>query len=211
MIDFLEYVSLYRVVWIRGRLGFGKTALACLVADALLRDGMADGVITNFPSVFPAHINKDDGTLTNRVIIYDEAWADLDARTSMTNDRSYSAYARKMNAFWLFPSVHPVDRRLRAIQVEPVRRGIMPGIIVWKFIINDSDKNPTEGKFSVDIRKAYGKYATAYIPINDCGIKERFQATFAQETGTEYEERVSTARAAAELASISDKEAVMDE
>ena len=49
--------------------------------------------------------------------IFDEAWTTVDARDSLVNDRSYGAYARKIESYWLFPSVHPVDKRLRPLIV----------------------------------------------------------------------------------------------
>lgn len=186
MAQLLEYITLFRVVWIGGRLGFGKTALSVYLMNSLIKMGFIDGVVSNFPTVIPVHWNKDDGMLHGRGIIYDEAWADLDSRSSMTNERSYSAYARKMGTVWIFPSVHPIDKRLRAVTIKPMYRSRFTGRVVWQYVISDDEKNPTTGKFSVDLKTVYGMYATSYIPVGDCGIKDRFALSYEYETGQSY-------------------------
>lgn len=209
MEEFLEYITLYRICWIGGRLGFGKTAMACTIADWMLRKGLVDGVITNFPTVFPAALfGEDDGTLYNRLVIFDEAWAELDNRTAMSNNRSYGAYARKFGCYWLFPSVHPIDSRLRAVTLKPSHRNLLTGINVWRFTIADDEKQPTSGTFGHNPSDAYGKYATSYIPTGDCGIHERFLATFFQETGTHFDAGTSRQQAT-ETTQISDLKAAM--
>ena len=189
MNQLLEYITLYRIVWIGGRLGFGKTALAFWLARYLLETGLCDGIISNCPNILPVHIDKDDGTLYNRVVVYDEAWNDLDARTSMTNNRAYGAYARKTGTYWVFPSVHPIDRRLRSVEIKPSHTNILTGATIWNYKIADDEKNPTTGKFSFKPKEAYGLYSTGYIPINDCGIHNRFAHTYFLETGVHYDER----------------------
>lgn len=188
MDELLSYIQMFRIVWIKGRVGFGKTALSVYIAKAMLDVGLADGVVSNFPSILPCHIFEDDGTLFNRVIVFDEAWQFVDNRTSISNERGYGAFARKYGSYFLLPSVQPVDRRLRAIIVQPKYRNIFTGKTVWEYIIDDSDKEAakTRGEFSFDTRKAYGLYSTEYIPINDGGIMKRFNRTFAEMTGVEY-------------------------
>jgi hypothetical protein len=201
--EVMEYIALFRTVWIRGRLGFGKTALATLIAKRLLEDGLADGVVTNYPTVLPNHVSGvDDGTLLNRVEVWDEAWQDMDARTSMTNDRSVGAYLRRWGTYLILPSVHPVDRRLRAVEIAPSHKNIITGKTIWNFIVNDGSKEPYQGSFAIDIKQAYGLYSTSYIPVSDCGLLARFRYTYYMETGQHYDNRSNTQRQQAEVAAL---------
>lgn len=175
--ELLEYILNYRVINIRGRLGFGKTALACSIAHYLLWEGYVDGVITNFPTVFPISLNgEDDNLLINKCLIFDEAWMFLDSRRSMSNDRSYGAFARKFGNYILFPSVHPVDKRMRAITISPAWKNIITGNDVWEYIVS-SEAEPVKNRFPFKSNDAWGKYSTEYVPINDGGINQRFKNT----------------------------------
>lgn len=203
MLALLEYISLFRVVWIRGRLGFGKTALATLLAKIMLEDGLVDGVVTNYPTVLPVSIRgPDDGTLINKVQIWDEAWQDLDSRTSMTNDRSVGAYLRRWGCYFIAPSVHPIDRRLRAVEIAPSHKNLFTGKTIWEFRVNDGSKEGFTGTFSVDIKQAYGLYSTSYIPVSDCGLLARFRYTYYTETGQHYDNRTNSQRQQAEIAAL---------
>jgi hypothetical protein len=184
----LSYLQMFRVVWIKGRVGFGKTALSVYLAKALLDAQLVDGVISNFPTILPAHIHDDDGTLFNRVVLFDEAWQFVDNRTSISNERGYGAFSRKYGCIFLLPSVQPVDKRLRQITIQPLYRNIFTGVTTWEFVVDDSEKEAAKsrGRFSFDTKLAYGLYSTEYIPINDGGIMRRFNQTFIEMTGSEY-------------------------
>lgn len=201
MDEVLEYISLYRVCWIGGRLRYGKTALATIIAKRMLEAGLVDGVISNFPTVFPAHIGRDDGTMYNRCILYDEAWQDHDNRTSMSNDRVLGAWMGKLGAYLICPSVHPIDRRLRSVEIKPDHINLLTGRKVWQYTVQSTDaEQRVQGQFSVDLKEIYGKYATSYIPVGDCGIIDRFLVTYYMETGTQYDSGRDKTRAGQEVA-----------
>lgn len=193
MTELLEYIMNYRKVWIRGRLGYGKTSLAFMIAEALLRERLVDGIVSNCPNQYPTSVNgPDDGTLFNKCVVYDEAGQELDARTSMTNSKAYGAFARKLGIVYLFPSVVPVDRRLRDIEISPAYK--MLGKTKYNYIITASagtDKDKTQGSFTIDLKQSYGKYSTSYIPTGDCGIQKRFALTYYLETGEKYDVRTT--------------------
>lgn len=194
MMELLEYIMNYRKVWIRGRLGYGKTSLAFIIAEALLRERLVDGIVSNCPNQFPTSLSgPDDGTLFNKCVVYDEAGQELDARTSMSNSKAYGAFARKLGIVYLFPSVVPVDRRLRDVEISPAYK--MLGKTKYNYVITASagtEKDKTQGSFSVDIKSVYGKYSTSYIPTGDCGIQKRFELTYYLETGEKYDVRAAT-------------------
>ena len=191
--EFMELVGMFRMVAIQGRLGFGKTGMAVLLAEKLLMEGLVDGVVTNFPSVLPVSIGEDDGTLMNKAIIFDEGWQELDARNWAGNDTdSYGGFARKFGVYWFFPSVYPVDKRLRAIQVKPLYRNPFTEDTTWQYEVNTGDKDAPKGKIAIKNKRFWGMYSTAYIPpkgkAGDCGIKERFKATYKVFRGEEHED-----------------------
>lgn len=201
MNEFLEYLTLFRVCAIMGRLGSGKTGLAVLLARWLIEQGYADGAITNFPTILPATLKDvDDLTLMDRVIVFDEGWQELDARSWSSNDTdSYGGFARKFNCYWLFPTVYPVDKRLRAITVRPHHENLITKRKVWTYTIDTGEPKPTGGQFSVRPRDFYGLFSTAYVPprgkAGDCGIKERYKNTHRLfRAGEEYEEIDTTVR-----------------
>lgn len=182
--EVFEYITMFRVCAIMGRVGFGKTGLAWILADKMLKAGLVKGVITNFPSVFPSSVGeKDDGTLLNRVVIFDEGWQELDARSWNTNDTdSYGGFARKFGMYWLFPSVFPVDKRLRAIEIRPLHRNPFTNSATWGWKVATGERVEPSGRFTVNNKEFWNMYATAYIPprgkAGDCGIKARYAATY---------------------------------
>src|SRR5579859_2135439 len=89
----INNLQMFRMVWIKGRLGFGKTALAFMLAKTLMDEGIVQGCISNCPNTLPTHISGiDDGTLFSRVIVLDEGGLFLDARRSMSNPKEYGAF-----------------------------------------------------------------------------------------------------------------------
>lgn len=181
---FINHLSLYRVCTIMGRMGYGKTACAVAIAEIMLKEDLVDGVITNFPCVLPvSRDGKDDGTLRNKVVIYDEAWTDLDSRTSMSNAREYGAYARKLGVYWLFPTVISIDRRLRSCEVTPSHKNVFTKSTVWNCTIGNTERDKETYKFTLNPERGFGLYSTSYIPVNDGGIRKRFEYTYFQETG----------------------------
>ncbi len=173
--EFIFNLSLIRTCWIRGRVGGGKTLLSTAIAEHFLSIGLVDGVIANFPTVYPPSVLEDDGTLHNRFIIFDEAWETLDARSSVSNPREYGAYSRKFGVYWCFPSVYPIDKRLRAITVW--RTYASPPLHLWFYRWSlDLDYDTGGGWFALFRPERYfNRYDNEYIPLGDGGISKRFQ------------------------------------
>jgi len=177
---FLELFLLFRVCWIRGTLGGGKTLLAVALAEHLLKLAMVDGVVTNFPTVLPSALGDEDGTLIRRAVIFDEAWTHLDSRDSLVNPREYGAYARKIGSYWIIPSVHSIDKRLRSIIVWRSGRftlPFLPEFWVYRYKL-ELEYDQCESFFILTSPKRYfGMYDTSYIPTSDGGIEGRYRRT----------------------------------
>lgn len=193
MRELIYYVVSFRVVAIRGEMGFGKTLLAFAIAKRLLEDGYVDGVVSNVPNILPPHIWHDDGTLLNRCMIFDEAGLlGLDSRTSLANTNDYGAFARKFGAIFIFPSVIPVDKRVRGVEIFPIDKNRITGSLTWGYVLQ-GDRDETVRKFTIRPKDYYGIYSTGYVPVDDCGMRERFRLTHAIKTGVirndEHEQR----------------------
>lgn len=183
MAELLHYIISFRVVAIRGEMGFGKTLLAFILAKRLLEDGYVDGVVSNVPNIFPAQIWVDDGSLLNKCMIFDEAGLlGLDSRTSMANSNDYGAFARKFGAIFLFSSVIPVDKRVRGVEIYPIDKNRITGATKWAYEFA-GDKDGRVRYVSVNPKEGYGLYSTSYIPSDDRGMADRFRLSVAIKTG----------------------------
>lgn len=191
--EFLEHLLLFRVCWIRGRLGGGKTLLSYAIAEHLMKMGQVEGVITNFPNVMPSAIKAEDGTLINRAIIFDEAWTHLDSRDSLVNPREYGAYARKIDSYWLFPSVHQIDKRLRSVIVWRSARLDLFNVWIYRWSL-ELDYDEASGWFLLTNPSRYfGRFASGHVPVDDGGIEKRYRRTMDQLTegqGPAYSEQL---------------------
>jgi hypothetical protein len=182
---FLEAWMLYRVCWIQGGLGSGKTLLSVALGHHLLRMGLVDGVLANLPTVLPPRIYGDDGFLDRRVIIFDEAWTHLDSRNSMVNTSDYGGYARKYESFWVFPSVHQIDKRMRSVVVwRAARLNFKPFINAWLYRWELELEYKQEGGWFLllDPERYFGWYDTAHVPVSDGGLEKRYIRTIYEHT-----------------------------
>lgn len=205
---FFSSLSVYRLLWIRGRLGGGKTLLAVAVAEELQKRGITLGTIANIPTVLDTPpwrelIPYPSGLLAPRYmigscILFDEAWTILDNRRAMSNSRAYGAFARKLESYWIFPSVIPIDKRASFFYVERLTRikiPIVQDIIkligkiikplkpfgeelwIYKYGVN-LGYTKDEGWFILANPTSYfGKYDTRYVPLDDGDISNIWERT----------------------------------
>ena len=173
--DFFENLMLFRTLWIRGRLGGGKTLLAFAIAKHLIDAGDFYGVISNIPHTlrYPT-----DGTMFDCIVILDEAWQFADSRDFKTNPREYGAFARKGRTLWLYPSVIPVDARMRYMFVEPTWK---IGHLLWGYRGGiDIGYCNTEFAFALfRPSKYFGLFSTTAVPFADGGVTELWKNTMA--------------------------------
>jgi hypothetical protein len=184
--SFLEALLAYRLVWIRGRLGGGKTALAFALAKWLYetrgKDGrrLVDGVFTNVPSD-PDYIPRLDRCYRACVIL-DEGWAHgADARDSRFKYSGYGAYARKLDCFWIQSSKNEIDKRMTDVICR--RRGDIWMIKAWLYTWSDGEDS--RGWFLWRrYYEVFGRYLTKFIPADDGGILESQQYEIAARAGS---------------------------
>jgi hypothetical protein len=116
---FIEYVKQYRSVWITGRLGGGKTALATYVAYVLAKEGYK--IISNIRIDRAIRLPKPDD-FSRAVVILDEAADFLDAYEFRNELLAAFKYLRHFDLICLFPCADKIHSRLRKLIVERVFR-----------------------------------------------------------------------------------------
>lgn len=132
-----ELLRQYRVAWLSGRFGAGKTAMSVAMAE-YLADRYSYRVYANFPLVFSEY---DTGIKTSRdgklhaVIIIDEAGLEMITKVNALSDRMI-AYTRKMDVIFLLPSFIPPGPRLRFLSFYPILNltgaGVPVAVYGWR-------------------------------------------------------------------------------
>jgi hypothetical protein len=116
---FIEYVKQYRSVWITGRLGGGKTALATYIAYVLAKEGYK--IISNIRIDGAIRLPKPED-FSRAVVILDEAADFLDAYEFRNELLAAFKYLRHFDLICLFPCADKIHSRLRKLIVERIFR-----------------------------------------------------------------------------------------
>lgn len=204
---FMETFLNYRKIWIDGRYGGGKTALAVMMSYWMLEKGFADYLVSNIPVAFasnPWEIFPDDDDRLNTVVLLDEGGLFL--RTSSDVD-DYLAFLRKSNVYLIVPSVKAPSMDLREFSVWRNFNAKRVGFNVWiyNYILKTGNGKDKDKFYWRDPPEIYGLYDTDARPVDDAGIsdwliyhKERavqkYKESFKQSIG-DYEKRFAEHRA----------------
>jgi hypothetical protein len=124
--EFTSMLANFRILWLAGRFGGGKTALATILAAWLCWSGYADDIITNYPCDLANPAPRPP--LRRTVLVVDEAWEF--ARDSRAVER-YAGFLRKLGNYVLLPSVFPVHHRFSFFWVERFFSGYVVGLPLW--------------------------------------------------------------------------------
>jgi hypothetical protein len=178
---FLQLLRAFRVVWLKGRFGGGKTLLSFALAEEFLRRGWVRYCLSNIGSVWCDRVEdvflRD--TKLDAFVIVDEAGQFLRSSVQLDN---YVAYSRMMNLFLILPSVMPVPVRARFMSVIRVWNMQAFGVPFWLYRcdLNYAGEND---KFYFGLwkpREYYGVYDTESFAADDGGMSDTI-ARFAKE------------------------------
>ena len=158
----------FRLCWLRGRFGAGKTALAVVMLARLLAEGHVEQVVGNIPLSFSTVAKSP---LKNAGILLDESWIYLESRRDVVD---YAGFVRKFNHYLLLPSVFPIHNRLSFFFVQRLFNGYTVGLPFWAFEWGIRDKVVKEkGVFLLWRPSAvFGHYPTNYVAGDDGGISD---------------------------------------
>lgn len=178
----------YRVLWINGRYGGGKTALAHKLGQELLDSGFSRYLVSNVRSVWrdnPEKVVLRDGLLADCCVILDEGGLFL--KTGHDADQ-FLAFMRKMNIVLIIPSVMPPAARVRFLTAQRIMTLNTVGLPLWLYKMTLRYGSVTEElKFGWwRPSEIFGIYDTAGAPDDDGGLDEyvkRWTAEIKKTTG----------------------------
>lgn len=200
----LNYCWLYRMIWICGRFGGGKTSLGVQIARWLTSKGYARYVASNIQLnvgtvvrvVSPADLRRYDckgPVFRDMVILFDEAWQNLGKGASRKEIISWLAFMRKGNNFLIMPSVLPLVQEVNVLKVERFFNGMALGVPVWlyRWNLGDHRKGGDRGWYMFsNPSQVFGFYDTTAIPSEDFTIYDTWQAEAEAEEDNRFVARV---------------------
>lgn len=132
---FIEMLFQFRTLWLSGRWGGGKTALAVELALRILLSGRSQFIVSNVPLSFkPLTTIKSTEVADCKysVIIMDEAWLFLESG-SWKQAKDFIAFLRKRDQIMLLPSVLPLTTYVRRLSIERTFNGLPSGLPLWVY------------------------------------------------------------------------------
>lgn len=172
--NFLENFLAFRMVHVGGRLGSGKTLLAVALAKWLFEQDLVAGVFANFP------IDADYIPLRREVrssaVILDESWSFADSRHSSAKFMGYGAYARKLDCYWLSPSIFAPDKRMAPVRARREFDLYLFDSWLYRWQNVEGDKS---WFILRNYQNLFGRFDSRYIPLDDGGILESLRREIA--------------------------------
>lgn len=182
----LNYVWLYRMVWITGRFGGGKTALGVAIARWLCDHSYARFIASNIRLNFGKEIDVISPDALRRieasgpvyqdtVILLDEAWQEVGKGESRKKVTAWLAFMRKGNNFLVMPSVLPLVADVSSLRVERTFNGLALGVPAWlyRWQLGDHRKGGDRGWYVFrQPSSVFGLYDTKAIPSEEFTLYE---------------------------------------
>lgn len=172
---FLQMLHNFRIAWIGGRYGGGKTALSVRLAYEFIARGWSKYAIGNFPCVlFHSLDNLPD--LRDCFVVLDEVGSWMQGRTF---DRTV-AFLRKRNLVLVMPSVLPPPFRARVLTVQRTANLQRVGLDVWRYHMRLDYMRVHEKEVLLWVRpsEVFGLWDTNYVTTDSEGIVETIASTF---------------------------------
>lgn len=179
---FMNMLRNFRICWIGGRFGGGKTALATRMAIEALDKGWVQHAVGNFPCVVFTDLHRIE-ECRDAFIILDEAGVWL----SDKEFDSITAFLRKRNLYVVLASVLPVQLRARTLNIQRVFNAHTIGLNFWVYG-GVLDYMRVKEKLSLtwaNPREIFGLYDTTYVTADDAGIVEWVLDAFREQQAIE--------------------------
>lgn len=183
---FINAVRNYRILYLDGRLGGGKTALAFRLAYELLMKYKYRYLLSNTLSVWNDDFSKvylRNNIWLDGVLLFDEAGEFFEGRAQVKEALSF---LRKINGIMLLPSFLPPARDVRILTVQRVYNLQMVGLPVWVYRWEIDKGSVTDGGmfFWVNPHEIYGIYDTLGMPSDAHDILQNLKNYVAQAATT---------------------------
>lgn len=198
---FINYVRLYRVLWLQGRYGGGKTALAYRIAYELCEKYGYRYIMGNTHSVWNdvlENIQQSPDGRVGLVMILDEGGLFLKTGKDV---EAFLAFLRKLDIIILIPSVTRPSTRVCFFSVQRLFNWYSFGFPFWTYRFQlDSGAIRERGFFHWHKpTEIFGIYDTASAPTSDGGLNDAIQqftkglqkATGHKETGVGSQTRTT--------------------
>lgn len=185
----LNYSWLYRMVWLSGRFGGGKTSLAVAVAVWLCQRNYARYIASNIKLALGREVARVSASELRRVscegpvyrdtvILMDEAWTVLGKGVGRKTVVDWLAYMRKGNNFLIMPSVLPLVNEVTVLRAERVFNGLQLGVPVWlyRWHLGDYKRGGDRGWYVFhNPSSVFGLYDTLGIPSEEFTIYDTWK------------------------------------
>lgn len=174
--EFFDAFSSYRVLWLRGRQGGGKTSHAFRLAYELLERGLVKYVTSNIPNVWNTHAKEweltKDYTLDVCVIL-DEGGKLI---SGVKDANSYLFGLRKLNAYIIIPSFLKPSSRVCFLDTQRVSNlQKWTGLPAWfyRWSLFDNEQRYKGSYLWYGVKEIYGIYSSKSAPMGDGGVRKK--------------------------------------
>jgi len=165
-------IKTYRICWLDGRYGSGKSALAHMIAYNLLSTGVDRYLVENCPSIWrdvKEDVVPDALGRLNACIVLDEAGLFLETAREA---KKFQAALRKLNCHVIMPSISPPSSRIKFLRVQRVFSADPWGLPLWIYsvTVNSGDIKEKDYFGWWKPSEIFGIYSTQHFPTSDCGL-----------------------------------------
>lgn len=164
--NLLNYTRNYRVLFVDGRYGGGKTSLGFKLAEELCRKFGFRYILSNVECVWNTPLDEvvlRDGRYIDAVFVLDEGGMYLETSAVA---RQWLAYLRKLNIVLIVPSVIPPSSIMQRLTVQRLLNMYVFGVPVWYYgLYLRSGRNKSDDKFGwLHPSEIFGIYDTEGMP-----------------------------------------------
>lgn len=170
----IHMLNQFRVAWVMGGFGAGKTLGCYTLAWELMQTGRYRYIIGNSHSVWtdsPQDVVLRDGSFVDAIVILDEAGLFL----KMNRDADkFMLGLRKLNITILCPSVLPPSSRVKFLQIQRTLNGNAFGLPAWFYIwrLKLGSLNEKDNFIIWNPQRMFGVYDTLDYPVDDLYISD---------------------------------------